>query len=379
MNLILIFYLVYVKSSLVYAFGAGQILTNSITCMWICFEMLPTVRKENMTSKTKQHISKNIISEIFNKHSLGNVINTTVLTGGKFNTVLKIQTEDQNQYVIKIAPDSSTEVLTYEQQLIKSEVYIYKLLSNVKKVHFPKIFGYNWDDSFKYKYLIMEFIEGDMLSDVKLSQMDYDKVTFDLGCAMAEIHTIHNDSGFGYIQNGLKETWKDAYYNMIENVINDGINKNAKIPYLEKIKKTVEENEFVLDFVKVPSLVHFDLWTGNIIVKNCKLYALIDCERAMFGDIMGEFISLDYLSTFDLENNKQLIRGYNSIAEQKINFDKYDLIRLYLMKLYLGLIAYVEPYYRLSKITPEFYGTRNYAKKMLNNALVEIEKLNEKG
>lgn len=332
-----------------------------------------------MTSKTKQHISKNIISEIFNKHSLGNVINTTVLTGGKFNTVLKIQTEDQNQYVIKIAPDSSTEVLTYEQQLIKSEVYIYKLLSNVKKVHFPKIFGYNWDDSFKYKYLIMEFIEGDMLSDVKLSQMDYDKVIFDLGCAMAEIHTIHNDSGFGYIQNGLKETWKDAYYNMIENVINDGINKNAKIPYLEKIKKTVEENEFVLDFVKVPSLVHFDLWTGNIIVKNCKLYALIDCERAMFGDIMGEFISLDYLSTFDLENNKQLIRGYNSIAEQKIKFDKYDLIRLYLMKLYLGLIAYVEPYYRLSKITPEFYGARNYAKKMLNNALVEIEKLNEKG
>ena len=81
-----------------------------------------------MTSKTKQHISKNIISEIFNKHSLGNVINTTVLTGGKFNTVLKIQTEDQNQYVTKIAPDSSTEVLTYEQQLIKSEVYIYKLL-----------------------------------------------------------------------------------------------------------------------------------------------------------------------------------------------------------------------------------------------------------
>ena len=49
------------------------------------------------------------------------------------------------------------------------------------------------------------------------------------------------------------------------------------------------------------------------------------------------------------------------------------------MKLYLGLIAYVEPYYRLSKITPEFYGARNYAKKMLNNALVEIEKLNEKG
>lgn len=33
MNLILIFYLVYVKSSLVYAFGAGQILT---TILLVC-------------------------------------------------------------------------------------------------------------------------------------------------------------------------------------------------------------------------------------------------------------------------------------------------------------------------------------------------------
>ena len=129
-----------------------------------------------MTSKTKQHISKNIISEIFNKHSLGNVINTTVLTGGKFNTVLKIQTEDQNQYVIKIAPDSSTEVLTYEQQLIKSEVYIYKLYSKIKtKTRIS--FGEEAKDTYNITYGTTDFVspkaniyaDNTIMSDAEIS------------------------------------------------------------------------------------------------------------------------------------------------------------------------------------------------------------------
>ncbi len=89
----------------------------------------------------------------------------------------------------------------------------------------------------------------------------------------------------------------------------------------------------------------------------------------MFGDVIGDFISLDYLSPFDLEKNKQLINGYNSVAQQKLVFDKCTLIRLYLIKIYPGLIAYIEPYYRQSKISPGFYGARAFAKKMLYNAL----------
>ncbi len=47
------------------------------------------------------------------------------------------------------------------------------------------------------------------------------------------------------------------------------------------------------------------------------------------------------------------------------------------MKIHLGLIAYIEPYYRQSKISPGFYGAKAFAKKMLYNALAEIEKLNK--
>lgn len=330
-----------------------------------------------MSSKTKQKIHKNTVSQIFKRHGLGEVTSIEVMTGGKFNTVLKVKTNNHNLYAIKIAPKDDTEVLTYEHHLIKSEVYIYNLLEKVKNIKFPKIYGYNWKNNYPYKYLIMEFIDGDLLSNVKLSSQQFDNIMFDLGKAMAEIHTIVNENGFGYVQNGLKHTWKEAYCDMIKNIVEDGLSKRAKIPYLDKIKEIIINNKDVLDLVKTPSLIHFDLWFGNIIIKDYKLYALIDCERSMFGDIMGEFISLDYLSAFDINKNKKLIDGYNLISEIKVKFDKEELIRFYLMRIYLGLIAYVETYYRYSKLNPEFYGSRNYAKKVLYNAINEIEKLNE--
>ena len=49
-----------------------------------------------MTSKTKQNISENIVSEIFNRHGLGKVTSIKVMTGGKFNTVLKVKTNNHN-------------------------------------------------------------------------------------------------------------------------------------------------------------------------------------------------------------------------------------------------------------------------------------------
>lgn len=326
-------------------------------------------------SKMKQNVSESTISDIFRKHSLGEVAELKVMSGGFFNSVLKVKTATGEKYIIKIAPSSNTEVLTYEQDLIKSEVYVYNLLENVKSVRFPKVYAYNYENGSPYKYAIMEFLDGDMLNQVKLSREQYECVMRDLGKAMAEIHSV-TCSGYGYTQNGLKPTWKEAYLSMLENVIADGMRKNAKIPYLNEIKEIIRKNEYVLDTVKMPSLIHFDLWAGNIMIKNGMLYGLIDCERAMFGDVMGEFISLDFANPFRLEKHKDLIEGYNSYTKEKINFGREELIRLNFMKIYLGLIAWVEQYYRSSKFSAMFYAGRSHAKLGLKRAIEELKKLN---
>lgn len=322
-------------------------------------------------NKMKQDISLNALSDIFQKHSLGNVQSADLMTGGEFNSVWKVTTDSSQEYVIKIAPHSSVDVLTYERNLIQSEVCAYEKLADLKTVHAPKLFGYNWLDSEPYQYLIMEFIEGEILLNAKLSQDEMNQVMYKLGQAMAEIHSIKD---LADMQNGLKKTWKDAHLSMVNNVIDDGIAKKAKIPYLKEIRKLIDQNLFVLDEVKSPSFVHFDLWAGNIILNNNQLYAIIDCERAMLGDIMGEFISLDYITPFSVEKNESLIAGYQSFANEKIEFNSNEMIRLYLMRLYLGLITNVEPYYRYSTLSIEFYKKYNFSKQYLKTTIKELKK-----
>ena len=320
-------------------------------------------------SKTKRSIDKETLNKIFLRHNLGEVVSFIDLKGGMFNAVLKVMTKEGKTYAVKIAPSDDVQVLTYEKNLIKSEVYFYEKFAQVKNVHFPKVYGYDFDENSDYKYLIMEFIEGTMLSSMKLTEDENDQVMYDLGKAMAEMHNITCDEGFGYIQNGLKSTWDEAYFSMAENVIKNAESKNAKIPCLSEIRKIFAESKDLLNTVLTPHYLHFDLWAGNIMLKDKKLYALIDCERAMLGDVMGDFISLDYTGAFNVEKNRHLIDGYNSVADEKLTFDRIQLKRLYLMKIYLGLIVYTEQHYRYPKFSIVRMAGKKYGETVIRNAI----------
>ncbi len=326
-------------------------------------------------SKTKRNIGRETLGEILRKHALGEIKDVASLKGGMFNSVLKVTVQSGETYAVKIAPPCGVSVLTYEKNLIKSEVYFYEKFSALTKIKVPKLYGYDYDENSDYRYMIMEFIDGEMLKNVKLSNEEERQLMFDLGCAMAEIHSLPCEDGFGYLQNELYDTWDKAYLSMAENVIRNAEDKRAKIPRLKEIRDIFHENAELLKTVEKPCFVHFDLWAGNIILKDKKLYALIDCERAMIGDAVGDFISLDYLASFDKEKNKSLIDGYNSVAKAPLNFGKEELKRFYLMRLYLGLIVYTEQHYRYSKLSPIFYGGKIFGKKVIDNAIMGIREL----
>lgn len=326
-------------------------------------------------SKIKKEVSLSDINKIFEIHNLGIAAEISPLSGGEFNSVYKVVTDTQNVYVIKIAPSADIDVLTYEKNIVFSEKFALEKFADNCFVHIPKIVACCDEESELGRYIIIEFVEGDMLLNSKLSDEEYNNVMFNLGKAIAEFHNIDCDLGFGYLQNGLKQSWKEAYFSMIENIMNDARQVNAKIPYMNKIKNILDScGDYLLE-VTNPSVLHFDLWKGNIFIKDKKLHSIIDCERVILGDPVGDFIHLDYIAPFDLDENKYLIDGYNSVAKNRLSFNKNELIRFYLMRLYLGMIAYVETYYRMSKFSVLFFGKRVFAKKVLQSAINELNKL----
>lgn len=317
-----------------------------------------------MKRNTPEIIS--VINEIFKRHSLGEIAEICELKGGTFNSVFRVRTE-KGEYAIKIVGDTGREVLTYEKGLIETEAKVYELLQ--KTEYIPKIHGYNYSDEYEHKYLIMDFIEGTMLNKTKLTKEQYDGVMYSLGKAMAEIHRIKGEEGFGYMQCGLKSTMREAYLSMTDNLIKDARRKVKDIPYADRVSSAIKKNISAFDGITVPVLNHFDLWGGNIVIRDGRLSSLIDCERAMFGVPEGDFISLDYLAPFDMEKNRQLVEGYNSVAEEKLTFEGDSLKRFYLMRLQLGLIVFTESHYRYKKLSPMYWGSKLFGTMVIRNAL----------
>jgi aminoglycoside phosphotransferase (APT) family kinase protein len=95
--------------------------------------------------------------------------------------------------------------------------------------------------------------------------------------------------------------------------------------------------------VTTPVLVHFDLWDGNILVESSsagrRISALIDAERAFWGDPLAEFVSLALFA--DIEQDTAFLRGYRA-AGGMVTFDFAARRRLSLYRAYLYLIMWVE-------------------------------------
>jgi aminoglycoside phosphotransferase (APT) family kinase protein len=95
--------------------------------------------------------------------------------------------------------------------------------------------------------------------------------------------------------------------------------------------------------VTTPVLVHFDLWDGNILVESSpagrRVGALIDAERAFWGDPLAEFVSLALFA--DIEQDLAFLQGYRA-AGGTAAFDRAARQRLSLYQAYLYLIMWVE-------------------------------------
>ena len=74
-----------------------------------------------MVSKTKFAISNSKIKEIFHHFGIDNIKSISPLGSGEYNAVFEIKAD--KSYVLKLAPDSSIPVLTYEDKMMSSEVF----------------------------------------------------------------------------------------------------------------------------------------------------------------------------------------------------------------------------------------------------------------
>ncbi len=320
-----------------------------------------------MESYTKTNVSKFDAKKLFDESGVGIAENIREVEAGEFNTIFQVKSGDK-KYFIKFGSSPEVKVLSYEKDILNTEIYFYNKLegSVVKR---PKVV---FSDSSRTKigvdYFIMEALNVPLLGYAFPSTNQRKRFSYQLGANLAELHKIKGE-GFGYPQCGLEQTWEDAYKKMINNLIADATVLDVKLDTY-RINNVLTYASPYLKEVVEPSLVHFDVWVGNIFVsKTHNFQGLIDWERAMWGDPVGDFISLNLFKKF--ENNEYLIKGYNSVTPFEVT--ESILIRANLLRMYLGMIMMVEPCTRWKKGSLIYLGRRMVGKRLFNRAIKNLE------
>jgi aminoglycoside phosphotransferase (APT) family kinase protein len=269
------------------------------------------------------------------------------LTGGTFNAVHLVGLADGTRLVVKIPPGPDTPLLRYEQGILGTEALYYELASQCHDVIVPAVIAVDATGA-SGGYLVMTRCPGSPWPELAPLPGGGERAELraELGRQVARLHTI-TGTGFGYPSGAvgpLRDSWRAAFLDMVDAVLADAERFAVTLPRsVADVADWFTAKAAVLDEVTTPVLVHFDLWDGNILVESGaaghRIGALIDAERAFWGDPLAEFVSLALFA--DIEQDTAFLRGYRA-AGGTVTFDFAARQRLSLYQAYLYLIMWVE-------------------------------------
>lgn len=286
---------------------------------------------------------------------------------GWFNSIYSISFEIGEEVVLKVSPQSDIKVLSYEKDIMNTEVQIMWLLREATDIPVPQVYYYDKSRTLiGSEYYFMEKIKGVSFGKVKsqLSEEQKKRIEKELGNYNRKMNEIKRDK-FGSIAVEEKRgtSWSEVFLGMLKDVLKDGKEYKVQLPFeYNYIEDLFEQRKFLFEAVSEPCLVHWDLHDGNVFINESfdKITGIIDFERAFYGDPLLEIYFGQF---FDRKNFEE---GY---GKELIN-SKEEQCRRILYDLYLDLIMVIESQYR--KVEDE--GHIKWASGMVER---DIRKLNE--
>ena len=290
-------------------------------------------------TKNKQSVSRleQLIKNAFPHKKLKNI---KELTEGFFNIAYAVSFEDGTESVLKIAPHPDTTVMAYEKNIMATEVSCMNIVAEKSSVPLPKVQFSDFSCTIcNSSYFFMEKIEGNSLSTQKdsLSDDSINNIYHEMGKLNREINSITNNF-FGYPsqEEFQGNDWHCVFTKMLEAMVKNAESANIKLAIsLDEMFDFLKMSKSIFNEVQTPQLVHWDIWDGNIFIKDGKITGIIDWERCLWGDILMEVGFRSYAQSADF------LAGYSvgefTVAQQK---------RIHWYDIYLLLVAAQEHVYR---------------------------------
>lgn len=247
-----------------------------------------------MESLTKNRQSKDTIKRMIEKYFPPlEMKDYKELTEGYYNVAYEVELSDRSKVILKVAPPMDVRIMTYEKNIMSSEVQAMRMVEQDGHIPIPQIYGY--DDSCticKSPYFFMEKLKGRSLDTIRdsLSQQQIENIYSEAGKIIRFVNDIPCPC-FGYPgQTEYQGTeWYPVFGKMLKAGLEDAKQGNVDLKIsIDELQDYLERDKIIFDEVKNPRLVHWDCWDGNIFVENGKLTGIIDWERCLWADPLME-------------------------------------------------------------------------------------------
>jgi len=261
---------------------------------------------------------KKVISNLFGNDT--KIIDCSLMKGGVFNTTYLVKTDsEKNGIVLRVAPVNRHLLFDFERSMMSAEPLYYKLL---QENNIPTSDVICYDSTYRIidrQYIIFKYIRSIPMNDISVP-LNVKPVLYQrLGEIIAKLHNIKGGKfGWKRPNNELEQydSW-GAFLLRFAREIADRASNFGIFSDLE-LKRFINvfTDTAVFDQIKQDSMVHADLWEGNVLVSEndgeWDVAALIDIDKAIFGDKDLEFASPTML-------NERFLSGYGTRAEETSN------------------------------------------------------------
>lgn len=216
------------------------------------------------------------ISEIDHEDSLSSVI-------------YKIDLKDQSSLILKIC---------WDDLRFKKEVHHLQILQGVVPV--PKIVSVVEPKEETRGAILMEYIDAEPLNIGGLTE----EIAFSMGKLLAHLHevpVIESDDPTAENRKSFARSLSEC-------------REIVPADLLGRAESYYEKNDFLLDNIDGPCIVHRDYRPANVLASHGEILSIIDWEIARVGFAEEDFTSMDMLVwRKDPSSREAFLKGYSSV------------------------------------------------------------------
>lgn len=230
------------------------------------------------------------------------LVGHALLGEGHFNTCYRIDLADGARAVLRLGPAAGSHLWRHEQQMLARECSVQPLLCTLGEV-IPRLLHADTSRRLVARdWALFEHRDGEVWETAmpRLTPADQQALWHEFGALVARLHALPGDR-FGFPAPAPALASVSAWFiALVEGLAADLAEQRIAVAGLDGLLALLRQPDARarldagVPAGQPPRLAHGDLWPRNVLISHgpqgWRLSALLDAERAFFGDPSAEWI-----------------------------------------------------------------------------------------